>query len=144
MMAFRLILKVQFTLISSLIQGSFRQLAMDYKIGMRLILVFTDWVIGYLVNFPFHKYQVLRKEKMDKFVANEKNLKILPQIPWLKFQNPSIKFAHGTNLKVLYLVLSDWRVKSISLLRCFCESFIFLVLLKQISNYGKFICNVFG
>ena len=99
-----------------------------------------------------------------------------------------MKFDHGINWKSLCLLLSDWRVTLISLLECFCNSFIFLVplLLKQkilkadywevflilhfqslgtltqflfnsharnetwltklteVSNYGKFIFNIFG
>ena len=44
---------------------------MEYKMGMRLILFFTVWDIGYLVNCIFYKLQGLR-EKMVKFIPNEK------------------------------------------------------------------------
>ena len=132
---------------------------------------------------------------MDKFIDNEKyshqntlwtnQLRLFPQYQgW--FRNPSINFDHGINWKGLCLVLSDWRVTWISLLECFCKSFIFLVplllnqkilkrdgffrsfffnfalsvignfdpvsiqilcrkkKLTEVSNYGKFICNIFG
>ena len=115
----------------------------------------------------------------------------MPPTPGLRFWNHSIKFDREINWKGLCVVLSDWRVTSISLLECFCKSFIFLVplLLKQkilkksfwevlflilhfqslgtmtqflfrsrvgnktevwfnklteVSNYGKFLCNIFG
>ena len=57
----------------------------------------------------------------------------MPQIPGLRFWYPSINFGHEIKLKVLCLVLSDWRVKWNSLLESFCKSFFSLVpmLLKQ-------------
>ena len=55
-----------------LIYGSSRQLEIEYKLEMRLILLLTVQSIGYLVNFPFYKLQGLRERKMDKFIANEK------------------------------------------------------------------------
>ena len=52
---------------------------------------------------------------------------------WMRLILSSIKFHHGMNWKGLCLMLSDCRVKWISLLECFCKSFIFLLplLLKQ-------------
>ena len=38
---------------------------------MRLMLSFTVWDIGYLVNCPFYKLRGLRERKMDKFIKNE-------------------------------------------------------------------------
>ena len=45
---------------------------MEYKMGMRLILLFTVWNILDLVNCLFYKLQGLREGKMDKFIASEK------------------------------------------------------------------------
>ena len=50
-------------------------------------------------------------------------------MPELRFLNPSIKFDHEINWKGLCLVVSDWRVSWISLLKRFCKSFTFLVTL---------------
>ena len=57
----------------------------------------------------------------------------MPPIPGLRFWNLSIKFDHSIIWKGLCLVLSYWRVTWISLLECFCKSFIFPVplLLKE-------------
>ena len=70
-MALRLIVKVYFRLINLLIKGRFRQFIMEYKMGMRLMLSFTVWDIGYLVNCPFYKLRGLRERKIDKFIENE-------------------------------------------------------------------------
>ena len=56
-----------------IIQGSFEQLAMEYKMAMRLTLFFTAWDKVYLANCLFYKLQGLMEEKMDKFIANEKH-----------------------------------------------------------------------
>ena len=52
-----------------IIQGSFKQFAIEYKMAMRLILFFTVWDKGYLVNCLFYKFHGLREEKMEKFIA---------------------------------------------------------------------------
>ena len=107
------------------------------------------------------------------------------QIPGLRFWYPSIKFGQEINLNGLCLLLSDWRMKWISLLKSFCKYYNFLMLKQEVlngdfwevfclifcfpslgimtqlllksyvgneiwlkkstevSNYGKFICNIF-
>ena len=114
---------------------------MKYKMWTGLILFFTVWDID-IWWIASYELQGLTERKMDKFIDNEKyshqntlwtnQLRLFPQYQgW--FRNPSINFDHGINWKGLCLVLSDWRVTWISLLECFCKSFIFLVplLLKQ-------------
>ena len=49
---------------------------MEYKMVIRLTLFFIVWDKGYLVNFLFYKFQSLREEKMDKFIANENYIAI--------------------------------------------------------------------
>ena len=43
---------------------------------IRLTLFFIVWDKGYLVNFLFYKFQSLREEKLDKFIANENYIAI--------------------------------------------------------------------
>ena len=87
--------------------GSFRQLEMEYKMGMRLILFFTDWKVGYL---KLYKFQGLREGKWTNVLQIKnavirilhfmnQSVKILPQIPRLRFWYPSIKFDHEKKLE---------------------------------------------
>ena len=47
--------------------------AMEYKMGMRLTLLFTVWDLRYLVNCLFCKLQGLKEGEMDKFITNKKH-----------------------------------------------------------------------
>ena len=87
--------------------GSFRQLEMEYKMGMRLILFFTDWKVGYL---KLYKFQGLREGKWTTVLQIKnavirtlhfmnQSVKILPQIPRLRFWYPSSKFDHEKKLE---------------------------------------------
>ena len=49
---------------------------MECKTWMRLNLFFTVWDIRLLMNSLLHKLQGLTEGKMDKFIANEKNIVI--------------------------------------------------------------------
>ena len=115
------IVKAYFRLISSLnkSQNNFGNFAIKYKIGLRLFLFFTSgtqniWCVAHSVNF-----RVEGKRKIDKFIADRKNIaiplsifnqpeKVLPQISGLGIWCPSKKFGHEMNLKgLLYLALLD-------------------------------------
>ena len=75
--------------------------------GMRLILFFTDWKVGYL---KLYKFQGLREGKWTTVLQIKnavirtlhfmnQSVKILPQIPRLRFWYPFIKFDHEKKLE---------------------------------------------
>ena len=118
MIALRLILKgvlkKQFSITSSLIRSSFRQLAMECKMGMGLILFSTPetqaiWSIAYFIKCRVWREKWTNLYRMEKMHSSEhfvnQSVKILLQIPGLRLQYPSIKFGYEINIKgLMYLM----------------------------------------
>ena len=126
MMAFKATFKSAVQKLASLLilQGGFKQLVMEYKMVMRLTLLFTAWNKEYLVNCLFCKFQGLREEKMNTFIANEQYNHLYTRAEILK---SFCKVRPLNKLKGFryYQIV----VTLISLLESFRRSFISVVLL---------------